>query len=710
MNITFYQVAKLFPNNSTYLGKLIELHTEEVNTNMSNMSKVSLLLDNKYQDYNYIKVAKSENDYYYYFLESYDYYNEGKTRFNYKIDIVRTLQEKNEINHDVNVVQYSNVLDKMTPKQQIYFWKNQQTKLGSEQIEKYSPASIKYSPVTDVQDVWGNIKWLYVWLQPKQTASVDLGGNPYVYQYSFKKYIREKIINVLSTDLQIGKVWYDEAWNDPETGWNTYPVGQVYYCTDTNAYYRFVEEPAPNRGNIWSDMLFPRYKRYLKQIKDFNKKNYEYYFHEIPNVQMTNMPNSLYCMVLPLADILVEREWLLDDKRYYSWKTLNWGVDNIIPYLFDVNGDNNWNDWIVDIKLSLIPPFDMTDKDYEFRVDASTNMPKLSIPYTTPGRDFSPIKTLQYATTSTEEGVIKENDIFFPFLRYKPAHLMEIDSNFTLPVVNQENVVFKKYYLSIVEERRELDIPKLREDKATQLFYYEDLQPGRTNIAFGYAPKYNNRKMIIYYLLHSPSTIFLDRDTSLPIFTTNYQSYLANNKNFVQQAQLQRNSELAQNLIGAGSSAVGASLLSMGVPNYGASLAISQAAGRAANALISYDTQKKQFNWQVDNIKSAPGNYKAASATVSFMLSLNIYDLWIETYTSNTFDKELYMQLINDVGYNYFNFAFNLGEIINDSYIGSSDKKFLQAWLTGLTNNAQVNLPLINILNDQLREGVNIFL
>mgnify|MGYP001276820829 CR=1 FL=1 len=256
MKITFYQIAKLFPNNSTYLGELIELKTLEVNVDLSNISRINLLLDNDYQNYNYIKVAITENDYYYYFLETWTYYNSQKLKFQFKIDIIRTLQEKGLLNHEVNVLRYSNILE-MTDEQKAYFWKNQETKLSSAQIKKYDMARIKYSDDDEVQRVWGNMKWLYVWLQPKKTQSIELGGKPYVYQYSFTKQIKEHIIETTSDQLPLDLMAYNSAGSEPTPGWYDYPVGQVYYCTDTQKYYRFVQEPA-YWGDLISDILNPR--------------------------------------------------------------------------------------------------------------------------------------------------------------------------------------------------------------------------------------------------------------------------------------------------------------------------------------------------------------------------------------------------------------------------------------------------------------------
>jgi hypothetical protein len=178
----------------------------------------------------------------------------------------------------------------------------------------------------------------------------------------------------------------------------------------------------------------------------------------------------------------------------------------------------------------------------------------------------------------------------------------------------------------------------------------------------------------------------------------------------MQQAQLQRTSEFAQSLISAGGSAAGAGAVASSLKDYSPWAALTNSGAKVVNSLITFGVQQKQFNWSVDNIKSAPGNYKAAAATVSFMLSLDIYNLWIEQYKANDFDLNIYDELIDDAGLEYFNFTYNLNQIMANIFTGTSNKKFLQAVMTGLTNTQQINMTLINILYRVLQEGVNVFL
>jgi len=672
---------------------------------MKNISRIDLLLDDKYQEYNYIKVARSETDNYYYYLDSMDFYNNQLWTFKYKIDILRTLKEKEMLSHDVNVARYSNLLD-MTDQQKAYFWNNQDTKLGANLIEDYKQTAIPYDDSETNQKVWKNMKWLYIWLQPRITQSDDINGTPQIYQYKFTKRITESIITVTKeSDLPIYKTFYKYKYP-----YDVYPKNQLYYITETNKYYRVVEKigwyqpEGGDYGSLWWTKVF-------EVIDGFNTTDTTYYLHTIPTVAVPDVPNSLYCLVVPLSTVKVIRNYIESGIAKQTVK--RWGASEIIPYLFDVGSDNNWNDYIVDFKISIMPPLELNNSFYQF-VEAAgaeeTPYPAVWIPRTIAGNDFSPLKNLSEFTVKVVNNAFETPQVFFPFIKSKPNTIMEMESTFVFPEMNKENIIQKKFYLSIAEQRQELDIANLYANNAKKLYYFEDIFPGRTNVMYGFAPEDLDIKERIYFLTHSPSTLFLDRDTSLPIFTSNYQSYLASNKNFVQQAQLQRSSELVQSLIGSGSSAVGATAVAQSLPGYSPYAAAANAAGKTVNALITYGVQTKQFHWAVDNMKAAPGNYKAATTTLSLMLPFDIFTPWIEVYKSNDFDIDIYNKLINDIGYEYFDFSYNLDEIIQNAFTGTDNKKFLQAILTGLTNNVAVNLALINILFVQLQEGINIMI
>jgi len=309
-------------DNSSYLGELVELAKIEANLNMQNISRISLLLDEIYQEYNYIRVKDGTNTYYYY-LESQEYYNNQKRKFWFNIDIIRTLYELEALNHNVNILKYSNVLD-MTDQQKAYFWNHQNVKVGANIVEDYKESFIPYSTHEATQTLWKKMKWLYIWLQPRTTQTDDIAG---MYQYDFTKQIKESIITVLesSLPLHIKMGQYHPAYN-------TYAENQVYYTSDTQRYYRCIidweYQNAPNRFYFKTFVI----------VEDFNYTTTKYYLHSIPTVEVNNIPNNLYCLVVPMSEVIVVRNYM--DGGTIKQKHLSWSADNILPYLFDVESEN----------------------------------------------------------------------------------------------------------------------------------------------------------------------------------------------------------------------------------------------------------------------------------------------------------------------------------------------------------------------------------
>lgn len=693
----------------------------EVNIDLKNLRKFDLLLtyydpENSSWDgfnptiSNYVRVEKLPGEYYYYILESYKYENGNQARHYYNLDIIRTLKEKGMLNHEFNVKRYTNVLP-MTSEQENYFWRNQGVKLNANVRESIDNAGIKYSNNDNVQRVWENIKWIYIWLQPRKKQTASEHDEDISYQYMFEKQILENIIDVISTALPLNQEWRKAKWFEPQDpGFYAYPVGQLYKATDTNLYYRFIEERRVTGKNDFGMLIYDTFRRF-ESVTDFNYSLVKYYLPDIPYVEITNLPNNLYCLVVPTVDIEVLGFWYGGGIiPSYSQKIRSWSVDNILPYLFDIDSNNNWNNYIADIKISNLPPFDLNDSTIWMSTKYNSTQPQINMQLQDINDNFSPLKTLTDKTITVSDTQIEDTKIFLPFLRNKPAELLELELENGLPLVNKENTVYKKYMLSVVEQRVELDIPLLRNDNATHLYYYEDISPGRNNIMIGYAPRFENPKETIYYLIHSPNTIIMTRDTTLPIFTDAYQSYVASNKNFIQQAELQRNTQLQQALIQSGASLVGSAAVGLTMKEYNPTASVLNSVGGAVNAFIAKDAQEKNFRWSLENMKSAPGNYKAAAATLSFMLTLDIYDVWIETFRSNNFDIVMFDNIIVNLGFEYFDFPYRLSVVLDNAYQGVGQKRFLQGRLTGITFTPTLNMPLLNILQQHLEEGVNIFL
>lgn len=737
MKLSFYQIPTLFVDNASYLGELIELENTEVNVDLRNISNISLLLPNEFEKYNYIKVEYKNKDYFY-LLDTWDYYNNEKLTFRYKIDIIRTLHESNHLSNEVTVQRSSTLLD-MNNKQLHYFWKNQSTKLGADLIKNYFDASPNYSPRDIVQRAWGNTKWVYVWLQPSiiKQATTTTGQIPY--QYYFDRSSREDYITVNSYEIPLNRETYRYKWSilvgtkegsfvmgsqsapfgEGVSFWNDYPINQLYYVQDLNRWYRYEAYTRTDwvvlRGPTGSKSVRLKVQGFRPEA-EFEQNIQRTYFNDLPIVPLGDASTNLHCLVFPTKTITVERQILIGVLGAdIITKTFYWGIENFLPYIFDVESENSWGPMIADIKISNVSPVFGDSKTYRLESDDGVN-PKIIIPASVPGtsiNDLAGLNTLyinnQAATVDGETITLISPDnqnIIYPALRYKQEDLVELQSPFTLPTTNKQNVVFKKYYLSIAEDRVELDIPLLNSDGATQLYMYDDIGPGRNNTIVGFANPDLPIQERIYYLLRSPSSLFLSRDNTLPIFTSSYAAYSADNKNFIQQAELQRKTALYQGLV-SGSAGASGSAITYENPAAG----MLSATGEAANAVIRYQSEKKLFNWQLDNLKSASGSYKAASSTISLMLSLGLMRIWLEEYETDELDINIYNRLIDDIGFEYFDYSYTLSKIIEAMLQERNNKYYLQARLTGITAPYEdISLPLINILYDTLLKGVNIFI
>lgn len=722
MKVTFYRVGSILDSlYSTYLGNLIEVETKEVNVDVGNISQINLLLPKECSQYNYIKVEIDARNNYYYMLETWNYYNGVMLKFKYNIDVIRTLKEKNALGHLANIGRYTNVLP-MTESQTTYFWKNQGNKLGANVIDDFTGLQVNYSDDSVVQELWSQVKWVYLWLQPRLPEIKSLpAGQQLRYNYKFKKTVVESPIGDLRHYRGHPHLFSLGADSGPggsvrgKYGWtfanandwfayeenpffSEFQVGALYVDSFDGSYYRFVETNKllyvrTNTGDfIWQ--LFP--VRQLASEANFSQAETDYYLN-FGRTYTQDSPNNLYCVVLPLGrNVEVHR---MDGQEIHQ--KLSWNSNNLLNHLLDVNSENTWLDYIVDMKVSLLPPFNNSDNVEFRRTGAST-------PLIVFKDNFSPLSDSTLRTVDPSTDTLVDNTIFLPSLRYKPDEVVELKTNFKLPELSKETMIFKKYMLATVEERVELDLPLLKVDGANTLYFYDDIGPGRNNTIVGYAPSSMDVKGRVYYLLHSPSALVMSRDTSLPTFTPYYQTYLANNKNFMQQAELQRKTELTQALIQNGASFVGAAAVGMTTGGYNPAAAMIKSVAGGINAGIAHNAQKKNFMWGVENMKSAPGNYKSANSTLSLMLGLGVFEYWMETFDTNEFDKQVFNTLLDDVGYEYMEFEYRVDEVIGDSLV-TPGKKFLQGIITGITYMEDVDAALLNILRAKLESGVNIY-
>lgn len=685
MKLELYQVPHLLLNSSTYLGSLNQPVYYELNVNLNNLRNIKLILPVNYVNYNYIKVIDGSK-FYYYILDNFKYYNNDQVELDYRLDVVRTFSERRDRDLDVRLTKFSELISFNDLQKESYFWKNQDIKLSGEIFKDKNDVIIDTNHSQEVREYLNETKWIYIWLQPK-TAKADDEGNV-TYQYKLTQRISENVIDITSNDLPgvYAYRWiYGDEWkrfdNNQVVEWpNSYQVGQIYYTTDTEKYYQF-------REWITGNGMTKKHNRGFFELDNYKNDNV-WYIRDLNPVTNQFLPTSAYCIVLPTQTIFV---------NYPGRSQRMWDANSFLNMILDGDKEESWLPNIIDMQISNMPPIDLSNLDVT-----------KTFGYLTITSDFYGLQGFHGTVEHYKSGEKQTLYDFIPALTYKLSEPIKYNSDFKLVnKINQETLVYNKHYLSMFENRVELDIPLLVNDNALQLYLYEDIQPGRSTVMLGFAPEENT----LEYLIHSASTLLIDRDLSLPIFTTAYEQYVSTNKNFVKQAELSRNTQLQQGLVNSGSQVLGASAVSLSMESYNPSNTLIRATGGAANTLIAYNAQKKQFNWSVDNMKSAPGNYKGASATTSIILTLMMSGYWIENYTSTEFDKYLYKDVISEIGYDYFDMRFKLSEVLNKLSNGLSQSRgFIQGRLIGIDfEDYELNI-LSYILNEELIKGVKVYL
>lgn len=701
MRVEFHQVPIILLSNSSYLGNLTIITDKEVNVNLRDLRNIDLFLPKDYIKYNYIKVIDNDNSYFY-ILDNYRYESGDNVRLFYKIDIIRTLRNFNNLDYNIRLNKYSGEMN-LSDKQKNYFWNNQSIKLGGNILnDNVNVFPKRLETVISGPPLLQGMQWVYIWLKPRQEQlenqvrsqykmrKVNMGDTAVVDKpYTSIPNPNAEYFTTFSSNyysIEFGHDWFDN-----------YPVGTVFKTVDPNSGNNIFYVSKQKRNSWFEQLLGVIMTTRWVEVTTEPINNEIYSITDMPVIDSGSISLPLHLLAFPVDNV---RFYYNTDKWY------DWGIDNVLPYLNDPTAENDWADNIVDVKISSIPPFDVTlaatfvrDNEPCIMHSGYGNFPGM----------LHNVKRFDGTVVDTDKEL--ENDIYIPSLAFKPSGLLEMESDFKIQnvIVNRNNTIYNKFYISVLEDRIELDIALLKHDNATKLVYYEDISPGRSNIMLGFTVKGDNE---LRYLVHSPSTLSLDRDLSLPLFTSAYGEYLANNKNFMAQAELSRKTQLTTGLINSGAQGVGAAAVSLTMPGYSPINAVARAAGGAANSIITYKAQQQQFKWSLDNIKSSPGSYKAANATLITRYNLGLMFPWISKYTSTDFDIELYEQLVEEIGYEYFDYKFKLRDILTN--LESNYNKptaILQGRLVGLgvtEMDAEITI-LLSVLNEKIQEGIQVY-
>lgn len=184
-------------------------------------------------------------------------------------------------------------------------------------------------------------------------------------------------------------------------------------------------------------------------------------------------------------------------------------------------------------------------------------------------------------------------------------------------------------------------------------------------------------------------------DMSMPYASDMLNEYLAQNKNFYEQAKYNAGMDLAKSMIGVGGNVV------KGMTSGGAIGAGISAVQSAATSIISYRQQIQNMQYSADNMRAAPDQLKNANGSALLNISVQDLGLYIELYEPLECDKVRINDVMHRFGFSveavgnikdydnirhYFNYVqAEVEEILGDTPVSQAVRdRFKEAFAAGV--------------------------
>lgn len=177
-------------------------------------------------------------------------------------------------------------------------------------------------------------------------------------------------------------------------------------------------------------------------------------------------------------------------------------------------------------------------------------------------------------------------------------------------------------------------------------------------------------------------------DNSILMPTTNYQTMLANNKNFFLQNSINRGFDIANTLISAGTGAIA-----------GGGLGLVAGAGAVLN-LANIAKGKINENLTVDNLKSSPSNIVGAKGNAIFENAYSDNGIVVEEWDVLNNEKEIINDYMNLYGYTY-NQTDNIKNCDNIRHYHN----YIEADLTNI-NGVSISNAIRDDIKNRFRQGI----
>ena len=296
------------------------------------------------------------------------------------------------------------------------------------------------------------------------------------------------------------------------------------------------------------------------------------------------------------------------------------------------------------------------------------------------------------------EFIVNDTDGLMPWFDFAKDDIINSNKNIRFnPKIN--NADYKSLTISLCGSTFDFDLQKL-DNYRPHFNYFEMITADITKAIMTYkAP--NNNGIYNNYYAKSYNGLIINTDLSLPIANSQYDTYLANNKNAYLSFENTQKGERAQvatrSLIGTAFGGIQAALTG-GFGLGGLASSISD----LANLGIKQKYERANFDMTMDNMKNAPDTLSNANGNA--ILNATITDImpYYELYTA--LDNEL--KIANDIAYDNGYICNKYGNV--KDYVNTRKYfNYISATITNVIGN--VSNEVKNLLRQILANGIKLW-
>lgn len=444
------------------------------------------------------------------------------------------------------------------------------------------------------------------------------------------------------------------------------------------------------KQNVWvyvfldgTDVESGEIKKYkFYRLKGFNETTSEAVNVSLPLMKSGNIETATACIAFSLEEILIG--------AYYLTETSSFGCrSSINAFNFLVLNNPTIKNNIKSIKISIKPPINFNEKILTGNLTTYNSISedyRVRFLYENEGNQegINPTAEVKVLTASADANsraflfsIEKDNltpfqmklqdDSFLPEFIYEKSQekLLLVKKEKLNPKLN--SLDYKSLSINVVGSQFDFDIQKLN-TKKPKFEYLEPLTVDITKCLVRFVGKENG--VFNEYYSKSFNGLIVSNDLSLPLSTSAYNEYLANNKNAYLSFQTQQtynrdiqNISQIQSGVNWAINTVGGVANYMSDPKASLGGVISNTVQSASNIIFSEMNFQKgqalrqtQFDLSMDNMRNAPNHLINANGSALFANMVDKYGIYVELFEGLDHELEIANDIMARDGFTYNQF------------------------------------------------------